>query len=233
MIDVYSMRARSLPVYITIMPVILVMAAALPQGFQLPLAGAAAVVFVPLSFLTSQLGADFGKRLERNLWKKWNGPPTSRFFRHDNDEFNPITRQRIHQKLSRFSFRIPSPKEQQHDPGLADIHWQACAEFLISRTRDKRRYPLVFKGLVEYGFRRNLLGLKPFGLPISVCCLAACARETWNAWSSQEMAAIPIATALLTLAILVTWIAWVTEKTVFFSANRYARFLLESTSEVN
>ena len=198
----------------------------------MPLAGAAAVVFVPLSFLASQLGADFGKRLEKQLWRKWNGPPTTRFLRHDNDEFNLITRQRIHQKLCSFDLRIPSREDQRRDLGLADAHWQACAEFLISRTRDRRRYPLVFQGLVGYGFQRNLFGLKQFGLPISICCLAACGREAWNQWGSQDLVAIPIASALLIFALLMTWIFWVTESSVFLSANRYARFLLEAADKL-
>ena len=233
MINAYNLRARSLPVYITIMPVIFAMAAILPRGLDLPLAGAAAVVFVSLSYLASQLGADFGKRLEKKLWAKWGGPPTTRFLRHDNQEFNLVTRQKIHQKLSNFDLRIPSTEEQKRDPGLADTHWQASAEFLIRMTRDKRCYPLVFQGLAEYGFRRNLLGLKPIGLPISIACLAACGREVWQTWGSQEVTAVPIAASLLTLGILITWIFWLTESTVYQSANRYARFLLESANKID
>ena len=79
MIDSYSTRARMFPVYVTISPVILAIAALVPKGLDLPLAGAAAIVLVPLSFLASQVGADFGKRLEKDLWLKWGGPPTTRF----------------------------------------------------------------------------------------------------------------------------------------------------------
>ena len=160
MINAYNLRARSLPVYITIMPVIFAMAAILPRGLDLPLAGAAAVVFVSLSYLASQLGADFGKRLEKKLWAKWGGPPTTRFLRHDNQEFNLVTRQKIHQKLSNFDLRIPSTEEQKRDPGLADTHWQASAEFLIRMTRDKRCYPLVFQGLADLPI---WLSAQPFG----------------------------------------------------------------------
>ena len=233
MIDAYNLRARSLPVYITVMPVILVMAAILPRGLDLPLAGAAVVVFAPLSYLVSQLGADFGKRLEKRLWEKWGGPPTTRFLRHDNQEFNPVTRQHIHQRLSRFDLHIPSLEEQEHDPSLADAHWQACTEFLIAMTRDKRRYPLVFQGLVEYGFRRNLLGLKPIGLALSIACLSASGGEVWQTWGSLEVTAVPIAASLLTLGILTAWIFWLKKSTVCLSANRYARFLLESACKID
>lgn len=61
----YDLRARILPVYLTIAPVVLFLAVVLPEGLNLPLGGAAALAFAPISFLISQLGADFGKKLEK------------------------------------------------------------------------------------------------------------------------------------------------------------------------
>ena len=78
-----------MPVYVTAVPVALAVAAALPDGLNLPLAGASAVVFLPLSYFMSQVAADFGKRLEPALWESWGGPPTTRFLRHDNEEVKP------------------------------------------------------------------------------------------------------------------------------------------------
>ena len=71
--DTYSFRARILPVYLTLAPVVLLLAALVPEGLKLPLGGTAALVFVPISFFLSQVGADFGKRLEKGLWSKWGG----------------------------------------------------------------------------------------------------------------------------------------------------------------
>ena len=87
--DSYTWRARVLPVYLTVAPAVMVIAATLPEGLNLPLAGASAIVFVPLSYFMSQVASDFGKSLEPTLWCSWSGPPTTRFLRHDNDEFNP------------------------------------------------------------------------------------------------------------------------------------------------
>ena len=162
--DRYTWQARAFPVYITIAPASLGLAAIVPQGLDLPVGAAAAIVFGPLAFLAGQVGADFGKRLEKPLWMKWDGPPTTRFLRHSNAEFNRVTREQVHTKLRHLGLNVPSEKDQQADPHAADEHWEACTEELIRRTRDRRRFPLVFKGLTEYGFRRNLLGLKTFRL---------------------------------------------------------------------
>ena len=82
--DTYSFRARVLPVYLTLAPVVLLVAAVVPDGLKFPIGGAAALVFAPISFFLGQVGADFGKRLEKGLWTKWGGPPTTRFLRHGN-----------------------------------------------------------------------------------------------------------------------------------------------------
>ena len=233
MIDSYSTRARMFPVYVTISPVILAIAALVPKGLDLPLAGATVIVLVPLSFLASQVGADFGKRLEKDLWLKWGGAPTTRFLRHGNDEYSAATRERVHAKLRDYGLSVPTENEETGNQADADTRWVACTEELIRRTRNKKKYPLVFKGLVEYGFRRNLLGLKFFGLPICVLSLIACAWSVWDTWDSSEVAAVGVSTTLLSVSLILVWLFWAREGIVFISANRYARFLLEAALELD
>jgi len=67
--DTYSFRARVLPVYLTLSPIVLLLVAIVPEGLRLPIGGAAALVFAPISFFLGQVGADFGKRLEKGLWE--------------------------------------------------------------------------------------------------------------------------------------------------------------------
>lgn len=232
-LDRYSWRARVLPVYITIAPVALALAAVLPEGLDLPLGGATAVVFMPLAFLAGQLGADFGKRLETRLWRRWGGAPTTRFLRHSDPEFNQVTRQRVHDKLRALGLHVPSLEEQKGGARAADVHYTSCAEELIRKTRNAVQFPLVFKGLTEYGFRRNLLGLKPLGVPIAVLALLTCLWRAVAGWGAVNPPAVATGAALLTAGLLVSWVAWVTEKTVRIAANRYARFLLEAALDMS
>lgn len=231
-LDPYSWRARAFPVYLTIAPLALALVAVLPHGLDLSVGGGAAIVFVPLAFLLGQLGGDFGKRLEKRLWQKWGGPPTTRFLRHANDEFNPITRERIHKKLRGLGLRVPSKQEENDDPGRADQYYQACTEDLFRRTRDRKKFPLVFENLTDYGFRRNLLGLKPLGLLITAVSLFVSLGRIVANWDVQEPPTIAIVAALLTFGFLLIWISWVNEKTVRIAADRYARSLLEATLDL-
>ena len=99
---------------------------------------------------------------------------------------------------------------------------------MIRRTRDRVRFPLVFEGLVQYGYRRNLLGLKRVGLPVSIAALFVC---MWRVWAGRlELSAVAVAasTSLLCMGLVAIWVVWVREKTVAVAANRYARYLLEA-----
>ena len=227
--DTYSFRARVLPVYLTLAPVVLLLAAVVPEGLKLLTGGTAALVFAPASFLLSQVGADFGKRLEEDLWRNWGGPPTTRFLRHGTHEFNEVTRGRIHAKLRQLGLHVPTNEEQEQDQRAADMHYQSCTEELIRRTRDTGTFPLVFKGLTEYGFRRNLLGLKVFGVFLTLVGGAGTAWSTYTAWTATNAPpAVSLVAGLITIGLLLAWLVWVTERTVKLSADRYARYLLEA-----
>ncbi len=222
-----------MPVYLTLAPVVLLLAALAPEGLKLPLGGATALVFVPISFFLSQVGADFGKRLEKGLWVAWGGPPTTRFLKHGNHEFNNVTRSRIHAKLKKFGLTVPTHEDQEKDPCLADQHFEACTEELIRRTRNTQKFPLVFKGLTEYGFRRNLLGLKPLGLLLAIIGLGCSAWSIYYSWVNDgNTNPASIVAGLIIAGLLLSWFVWVTERTVNLSANRYARFILEASLDM-
>ena len=121
------------------------------------------------------------------------------------------------------------PKEQQElDPAAADSEFESCTEELIRRTRDTAQFPLVFTGLIEYGFRRNLLGLKPFGLTIAAGALAVCIWRTYVSWDSASPPTVAIIGSILNFGLLLTWVVWNRVGAVRTAADRYARFLLEA-----
>ena len=232
MLDRYSWYARAFPVYVMIAPVALVLAIILPDGLNLPLGGAAAIVFLPLAFLSGQIGADYGKCLEKKLWRQWGGAPTTRFLRHSNHEFNTRTRERIHDKLRSLGLIVPSKEDEGKDVQAADIYYESCTQELIRKTRNHARFPLVFKKLTEYGFRRNLLGLKPLGLSIVAVSFLLCVASVGIKWSNNGDLAASIGATLLVAGLFFTWLMWVNEKAVRLTADRYARFLLEAALEL-
>lgn len=232
--DRYTWRARVLPAYLTIAPALLAIAATLPEGLKLPLAGASAVVFVPLSYFLSQIASDFGKRLEPALWESWGGPPTTRFLRHDNDEFNAATRQRVHERLRALGLDIPTPDQEEADrPRALELYASAVAD-LRRLTRDTARFQLVYKGNAEYGFRRNLLGLKTCGVTLTLVALAGTGWALVHEWrAASVLAQVPAVIGLLTVGILLAWLVGVRSASVRITADRYALYLLEAALDLD
>ncbi len=196
-LDRYTWGARVLPVYLTAAPAVLAVAATLPEGLNLPLAGASAIVFLPLSYFMSQVASDFGKRLEPALWDSWGGPPTTRFLRHDNEQFNPATRARIHAQLRALELRVPTAEEEKADRERTLELYGSAVDDIRRLTRDSERFHLVYNGNIEYGFRRNLLGLKPVGLAITALALVASGWSLFHGWHTDGVILpVPFVTTL-------------------------------------
>ena len=229
-LDSYSIQARAFPIYITFLPIVFALSTILPPSYNWAvIAGASAVVLAPLSYLCRQIGGDLGKKRESALWNSWGGPPTTRFLRHGNNEFNQISRERVHNKLRQLGLRVPCQEEQEQNPQAADSAYESCVDELRRRTRDKKLFPLVFKGLTEYGFRRNIFALKFIGLTFAVISFIACSIIVFRNWQAGTLSGTRFVPVLLNFGLILVWVCWLSKKSVKIAADRYARFLLEAS----
>ncbi len=216
---------------LVIVPVAIFIAAILPEGMSL---NGILLRFVPfvalaaLSFVASQIGADFGRRLEKPLWAKWHGPPTTRFLRHRNREYNEITRHAVHESMARLGFKVPTADDESHDPNYADECYAAFVTELRRLTRNKSKYPLVHKRLIDYGFRRNILGLKWVGLGMAVMISLLCILHIFWKWDVAGLINPVFFVGIVSVGIAVSWLALVNERVVSLGAERYADSLLEA-----
>jgi len=233
--DSYTWKARVLPVFVALLPVGIVTALWLPNFlFVERLAGALTAPF-GLAMLLSQIGRDRGYRNQPLLWGRWGGAPTTQLLRHRTSDSNPILLKRYHDKLRLLQpdVNIPSAEEETRDPDHADHVYSACVKYLISQTRDRSRFPLVYKENVNYGFRRNLWGLKPFGLALSLLSLTAAILRFGFVWKTPAaFSAELIASAVLSLALFMFWMLWVTPSWVLIPATAYAERLLECCEQL-
>jgi hypothetical protein len=120
------------------------------------------------SFLLAQIGRDNGKKKEKELFKHWGGKPTNTILKHSNDHLDVHTKKRFHTKLEQIisDIKIPTAEEEQKNPQTADAIYDNCTKYLIAKTRDSSKYFLLFKENINYGFRRNLWGMKTWALLI-------------------------------------------------------------------
>ena len=166
--DPYTFHARTRPALIVVLPLGFLMSALLPgQPFfvtaffgLLGTAGGTALV--------AQMARDRGRDKVPALWKGWDGPPTTRFLRHRRSPSDRVPDGLRPQLEELIGYSLPSREEERSDPTGADLKYEEVVGFLREATRDNSRFPLVFAENVNYGLRRNLWGLKPYGVVIAI-----------------------------------------------------------------
>ncbi len=233
MIDKYDLNARLYPMVLFYMPILLL---GILFSFEFDkymhlLTGFG--IIGALSYLVKQFGRDAGEIKEQALWASWGGPPCAQLLRWRNTVINVNTKKRYHDKLQALcpvDVR-PDPDFENTRPAEADSVYDAWTKFLISKTRDKKKYTLLFIENMNYGFRRNLWGLKTYALSLLSALMILTylyyAITTKN-YSPRDFSVLFII-AQTGLALLVCfWSFFVNAKWVKVPAFAFAERLLES-----
>ncbi len=243
--DSYGRQARLFPALLTLLPPLLTALAWFPALIESHSAGSLLTLSVScgLLYALSSWTRTKGRRLEQRLVRKWGGWPTTLLMRHSGD-LNPHIRRRCHQYLSNKvpKLQFPSPEEEQDNPAAADAIYEAAIAWLRENTREKK-FAMVARENAQYGFRRNLLSLKPLG--VTGCTLAlVCASlavlaqypDIGTAASEDRSRDIilyflkvepqRLASLFLDVGAIVAWLAIVTGKWVREAGFLYANALL-------
>ena len=227
--DAYTIRARLLPAFLSALPVGIALAGVYPDGFSEWGALWSTVVAAGGTYLIAELGRDAGRNRESALFGTWGGQPTTLRLRH-RDAPNPLTVAHYHERLSllRADLVFPSPADEARDPDAADKVYESATQFLRDSTRDHSKFHLVFEGLCEYGFRRNLWGLKLVGLPLALGSLTAPAAGLIGHARGFWTVSIPAASIalVLTLGFSLVWVVFIRPDWVKTTAFAYADRLL-------
>lgn len=205
LLDPYERQARLYPGLLCLLPA-LVMATALYGHQLLDLKGLVALVGAAgVAYLLGDIARSQGKAKEKALWTKWGGVPSVQVLRHRDETLDAVSKRRYHALLAKkIKTPFPTMEAELADPRGADDLYAAGGNWLREATRDKKKFGLLFKDNVTYGFRRNGYGLRWIGLSI---CLAVAVwialRSGMKAWAQRlDVAATP--EALLTTGEAVT-----------------------------
>jgi hypothetical protein len=229
-LDEYSRHARLKPAFLVVLPVgMLVSVLGLSTSVMLA-AFSGPLATVGLTFLLAQIGRDFGKRKESHLYSLWGGKPSVAKMRHRDTTINAHTRERYYRKAeSLLSISIPDAPSEQTDPSTSDALYEAYSNLLLERTRDRKKFPLVFQELTNYGFRRNLWGMKPIGLSLTLLCAAGqLVSVIHSLLVHRTPSAFTISCLLVTSFLLVSWLFIINPGWVKLAGDAYAERLLAS-----
>lgn len=123
------------------------------------------------AYFLSRIARDAGKRIQNELFDKWGGMPSVQLLRHRDTRIDPHTKEQWHTFLTKAFKRMSTAAEEETDPESADQLYRGATVWMIEQTRDTKKHALLFKENIAFGFQRNALGLKPWGIAISVTCL--------------------------------------------------------------
>lgn len=234
--DSYARKARLYPAFLALMPIFAVMAA-YTNWLELEFKHAiwAAIAAAALFFL-----ADFtrqrGKAVEKKLIKDWGVFPSVSLLRHRDKALDPYTTAAYHNAAALLlpDISMPTVEEEEADPDDADNKYQAVTTALLPRTRDTEKFSLIFKENVNYGFRRNMLGIKPIAIVVVLGCIAFCAAQGWSfisnyALPKERESFLIVAGSIVLLA----WMFGVTKDAVEGVAKDYARHLLMAVQHLD
>lgn len=167
-IDFYSMRSRVAPAVLTASPAIALGIAGLPL-----LDGAnkfwSLIAFAFTTF-AALVARKAGNRVQGSLYEAWGGmPTTSRLRFRDNGSSAEVSRR--HADVERVlggGLRLPTQADEQADPAAADHEYAAAMKRVLGKARKHAVRPLLSVENRNFGYSRNLLGLKPLGVTTAV-----------------------------------------------------------------
>jgi len=241
--DPYDRQARLYPALLAIAPAVLTASSLYGAHASLLTSGTAILVSCGMMFWLANMARDRGKTLEPELFNTWGGKPSVQLLRHRNLQVDAVTKQRYHAALSSgMRIEFPSPAFEERDSARADAVYESATKWLLERTRDTRRYALLFKENISYGFRRNMLGLRSYGAGISTIALAwavaasGLVQANYSIVELRRILDIPPTNLIAIVGsglLLVMWLTGTTKGRVKIAAFAYAERLLAACESFN
>jgi hypothetical protein len=229
--DRYSLFARVNPVLIFILPIIIIaIAYSLNIDSYLPFLSSIGL-YVALAYFLANISRELGKKKERELWDKWGGIPTSQILDYENDIIDQVTKNRYHHTMMSLIKEISYDDIQKKNKDEQYEIYKTWTKYIIHKTRDVKKYPLIFKENIAYGFRRNLWAMKNpevvlLSIVIFVNYLYNAVQHGYKKFTQYSLSFYISEFTLICL--LFVWIFIITKKWIKTQAFTYAERLMEA-----
>ncbi|MDC0003086.1 hypothetical protein OAE19_01685 [Porticoccaceae bacterium] len=221
--DPYERKARAYPALLILLPLAISLSFNYPDLYS-SLTGLVVLftVFGGLHLL-AHVSRDLGKRLELKLYDSWGGMPSIGIFRYSDAIIPRPAKAMLHDKLCELTgIETPGSVGEKSAPEEADEIYRSWSDYLRTNARDIEKYNLLFAELINYGFRRNVYGMKYFyslGGILSLCLFSL---------SGVEITQIEIGVMLAIAGYTIFFTLMVNSEWVRVPAIEYAKRLIET-----
>jgi drug/metabolite transporter superfamily protein YnfA len=214
--DTYSQRARIAPVLLVVLPLLTICLFAPKIGAQY---SAIPIIFVVAAAVFAEEIVRFaGKGLESKLAERWDGMPTVRALRYGNGDEGSLRDRRRREVIHLSGVELPNEIDERSDPKGADQIYDDAIRRCLSIVRRRQPKSMLGDENARYGFRRNMLGVKPLALGVIVIVVGA---DLWLGLHEKAFGSLLISGGLL-VADSLAWTvvvtrSWVREQSITFA----------------
>jgi hypothetical protein len=231
--DAYTIKAGVFPAIIAAIPP-LAMLILLVSWTGLALSsGIATIGLLIILYMFSDFARSQGKKTEPRIYELQGGKPSVTMMRRADTSLDTDLKDRYRAFLaSKLTRTAPTSAEEEQNQAGADAFYEQAGTWLRENTRDTKKFSILFKENITYGYRRNLLGLKWVALGLNLIVVAICAGLLWrNAPVNIDDPFTGRVLVVLVVAVIhaVYILAVVNTRTVIAAARTYARQLILST----
>ncbi len=239
--DSYDREARLYPGLLTILPALVLLFCVFGVRHPLLMTAVSLLIACGGPLFLSRIARDLGKALEDRLNEKWGGKPTTILLRHRDTTINGLTKKEYHRIIGEgLTKNAPTTGLEEKNPEQADTFYRAGTVWLISKTQDTKKHALVFRENKNYGFQRNLRGLKWIGMLISFVALTTSVLHFFlHAVTSGDVTSILRSMSIshifpmtISSVMLLCWIFLVTERSVQRAGFAYADRLIRTCDQL-
>ena len=237
--DPYDRKARVAPGLWVIFPLLVAAVGLLGPKHPVLTTLASLLAACGGPYLLGSVVRAWGLTAEKKLYARWGGKPSTIILRHRDKTLGLHTKRDYHELISRkLGIPMPTATAESADPELADEAYRSATEQTIKLTRDIKKFPLLFKELIAYGFNRNMYGARWVGTVVCIITLGIVLlhARAWQLTPLQLMASLNVGeqlTAGVSLVFLGLWLFHFTESTVKGVAYAYAQRLMECLPKIS
>lgn len=237
LLDRYEWQARLFPVLIVIAPIVLSILIWFPETRTKYNSVISLLGTFGLMHLIARISRNLGKSKENSLYKLWGGAPTTQILRHKDETLDSITKKRYHKFLENNinGLKLPTVEDEEKNPNEADKAYQSAVKWLREKTRDKKKYYLIFQENIHYGFSRNLWAFKTYAIIINIINII---MNFVGIYLTYKFDIINVkleiwVSIIVAILFLLIWITFINKKSVRLSAYAYARVLISVCENIS
>lgn len=239
--DPYDRKARLKPALLALLPLICLCISLFPEIQSIWSAVGGIVVYCGSTMLLIQFGRNWGKLLEPSLFRSWGGKPSVAMLRHCDTRLSQDQKNRYRAFLERNvpELKLASPEEEEKSLAHADDGYESATAWLLTRTTDHERFKLIFAENINYGFRRNIRGLKPIALILDITVITIFLIWYSSLWTGEIFSTLNSIgiygqiTGILVILHLLFFLFFITRDWIRPPAEAYARQLLAACDHLD